>query len=56
MKQIGKIIRVLFPSNNYGWMLLLFFLLLLPNFVVTFRSSDLAGDTMKQIAYLFFPA
>lgn len=54
MKQIGKIIRVLFPSNNYGWMLLLFFLLLLPNFVVTFRSSDLAGDTMKQIAYLFF--
>ncbi|WP_288206795.1 phosphoethanolamine transferase [uncultured Parabacteroides sp.] len=54
MKPIGKIIRALFPSNNYGWIFLLFFLLLLPNFVVMFRSSDLAGDIMKQIAYLFF--
>lgn len=54
MKRIGKIIRSLFPSNKYGWMTLLFFLLLLPNLVVMFRSSDLAGDIPKQVAYLFF--
>lgn len=33
---------------------LLFFLVLLPNFVVMFGSSDLAGDFVKQAAYLFF--
>lgn len=54
MKRIGKMIRSLFPSNKYGWMTLLFFLLLLPNLVVMFRSSDLAGDIPKQVAYLFF--
>lgn len=54
MKSTGKIIRSLFPSNNYGWMALLFFLLLLPNFVVMFRSSDLVGDVPKQAAYLIF--
>lgn len=54
MKSIGKILRSLFPANNYGWMTLLFFLLLLPNFVVMFKSSDLAGDFVKQAAYMFF--
>lgn len=54
MKRIGKMIQSLFPSNKYGWMTLLFFLLLLPNLVVMFRSSDLAGDIPKQVAYLFF--
>lgn len=54
MRSIGKIIRSLFPSNKYGWMTLLFLILLLPNFVVMFRSSDLAGDFIKQAAYLFF--
>lgn len=54
MKRIGKMIRSLFPSNKYGWMTLLFFLLLLPNLAVMFRSSDLMGDIPKQAAYLFF--
>ncbi|MCD8269147.1 MAG: phosphoethanolamine transferase [Parabacteroides sp.] len=54
MRSIGKLIRSLFPSNKYGWMTLLFFILLLPNLVVMFRSSDLAGDFIKQAAYLFF--
>ena len=54
MKRIGKMIRSLFPSNKYRWMTLLFFLLLLPNLAVMFRSSDLMGDIPKQAAYLFF--
>lgn len=54
MKSIGKILRSFFPANRYGWMVLLFFLLLLPNFVVMFLSSDLSGDVVKQAAYLFF--
>ena len=54
MKRIGKMIRSLFPSNKYRWMTLLFFLLLLPNLAVMFRSSDVMGDIPKQAAYLFF--
>lgn len=44
----------MFPSNTYGWMAVLFLLVLLPNLVVMFRSSDLSGDPMKQAAYLLF--
>jgi len=35
-------------------MSVLFLLILLPNLFVTFLSTDLAGNLIKQIAYLFF--
>ena len=54
MSNIRNILSILFPSNRYGWMLILFLLLLLPNFSVAFLGSDLSGNLFKQIAYLSF--
>ena len=54
MKSRKEIMQSLFPTQRYGWMAMLFFLLLLPNFFVLFLGSDLAGNALKQLAYLFF--
>ena len=40
--------------NHYGYIILLFIILLLPNIFVAFFSSDLSGSVMKKIAYLSF--
>ena len=40
--------------NNYGFIILLFVILLLPNLFVSFLSSDLSGSLVKKLAYLSF--
>jgi len=40
--------------NNYGFILLLFVILLLPNIFVSFLSSDLSESIVKKLAYLSF--
>ena len=54
MRSRKEIMRSLFPTQQYGWMAMLFFLLLLPNLFVLFLGSDLSGNALKQLAYLFF--
>lgn len=54
MRLPDKIGRGLFPSNHYGWIIVLFLLVLTPNFFVAFLGSDLTGNGIKQIAYLIF--
>ena len=46
--------RTFLNPNNYGWILLLFVILLLPNIFVTFFSSDLSGSIVKRAAYIVF--
>ena len=41
-------------GHQYGFIVLLFVVLLLPNLFVTFLSSDLSGDVLKKIVYLTF--
>ncbi|MDR1335684.1 MAG: phosphoethanolamine transferase [Tannerella sp.] len=41
-------------ANNHVWITLLFAILILPNIVVMFRSSDLSGNTAKQLEYFIF--
>lgn len=53
MKLRDQIRTPLFPSNHYGWIVLLFLLTLLPNLCVAFLASDLSGNLVKQGAYLF---
>lgn len=45
--------KILNP-NNYGFVLILFIILLLPNLFVTFFASDLSGSILKKGAYLLF--
>lgn len=54
MRSRKEIMRSLFPTRQYSWMAMLFFLLLLPNLFVLFLGSDLSGNALKQLAYLFF--
>ncbi len=54
MKHTKTIKRLFFSNHQYCWMIVLFLILLLPNFFVMFLGSDLAGNFTKQIAYLFF--
>lgn len=54
MKSLKKIWKGLFPSNRYGWVLVLYLIVLLPNFSVAFWATDLAGNLVKQVAYLLF--
>lgn len=53
MKKLKEIRKGLFPSNRYGWIALLFLIVLIPNFFVALQATDLAGNAMKQLAYLF---
>jgi glucan phosphoethanolaminetransferase (alkaline phosphatase superfamily) len=41
-------------ANNHVWITLLFAVLILPNIVVMFLSSDLSGSTAKQFEYFIF--
>lgn len=51
---IRNIKQKTFNPNNYGFILLLFIILLLPNLFVTFLSDDLSGSLLKKAAYLIF--
>jgi len=54
LKLLNKIRTGIFPSNHYGWITVLFLLILIPNLFVAFWGSDLAGNIFKQLAYLIF--
>ena len=49
-----EFIRNIFNPNNYGWIFLLFAILILPNIFVLFMSSELSESVTKQIGYFFF--
>mgnify|MGYP004425587249 CR=1 FL=1 len=42
----------MFSSKPFGWAILLFVLLLLPNIMVACLGSDLDGNPLKRVAYL----
>lgn len=54
MNIIQAIRRKMINTNNHVWITLLFAVLILPNIVVMFLSSDLAGNTTKQFEYFIF--
>lgn len=49
-----NITRDIFNPNRYGWIFLLFAILILPNIFVIFLSSELTENYTKQIEYLLF--
>ena len=51
---LQNLTRKALNPNNYGFILLLFVILLLPNIFVSFWSSDLSGSLTKTFAYLSF--
>ncbi|MDR0742804.1 MAG: phosphoethanolamine transferase [Tannerella sp.] len=54
MNFIQIIKRTIVNTNNYVWITWLFAILILPNIVVMFFSSDLSGNTAKQLEYFIF--
>ena len=54
MNIIQAIKRKIVNTNNHVWITLLFAVLILPNIVVMFLSSDLSGNTTKQFEYFIF--
>lgn len=54
MKNLRHIMQTFFPPNAYGWIFLLFGILLLPNLIGIIFLSDLQGSLLLKIAYLGF--
>ena len=53
-KKTTEFIRNIVNPNKYGWIFLLFVILILPNIFVVFMSSELTENLTKQIGYLLF--
>ena len=53
-KKATEFIRNILNPNNYGWIFLLFVILILPNIFVIFLSNELTENHTKQIGYFFF--
>jgi len=54
MNRIKEITSRIFQPNAYGWVLVLFFILAIPNITGLFFLSDLKGRLIMQIAYAGF--